>query len=167
MPATQRRQAYRLAPGKWGLRYYDRDGAWRRKSPFASKSAAMAHYREVIEPQLRGERVAAPNLTLAEFVPLFLERHAVGVRARTITTLRDRLNHAIRAFGDIPLRELEYMTDEIAAWQAQLPDRAGHGIASALRQALDAAVRWKRMNSNPAKLAGRNPKPPVRRVRAY
>jgi hypothetical protein len=26
------------------------------------------------------------------------------------------------------------MTDEIAAWQAKLPERAGHGIASALRQ---------------------------------
>lgn len=67
----------------------------------------------------------------------------------------------------MPLRDLEHMTDEIAAWQAKLPERAGHGIASALRQTLDAAVRWKRINSNPAKLAGRNPKPPVRKVRAY
>jgi hypothetical protein len=59
------------------------------------------------------------------------------------------------------------MTDEIAGWHARLPERAGHGIAAALRQTLDAAVRWKRMNSNPAKLAGRNPKPPVRTVRAF
>jgi hypothetical protein len=116
---------------------------------------------------LRGEHPATPDVTLAEFVPLFLERHAVGVRERTITTLRDRLNHATSAFGDVPLRELEHMTDELAAWQAQLPERAGHGITSALRQALDAAVRWKRMDANPAKLAGRNPKPPVRQVRAY
>jgi integrase len=59
------------------------------------------------------------------------------------------------------------MTDEIAGWHARLPERAGHGIAAALRQTLDAGVRWKRMNSNPAKLAGRNPKPPVRTVRAF
>ena len=65
MPATQRGQAYRLGPNKWGLRYYDRDGARRRKSPFPSKSAALTHYRNVIEPELRGE-VVLPDLTLAE-----------------------------------------------------------------------------------------------------
>jgi hypothetical protein len=62
----------------------------------------------------------------------------VGLRERTITTLRDRLKHATPAFADVPLRELENMTDEIAGWQARLPERAGHGIASALRQTLDA-----------------------------
>ncbi len=167
MPANQRGQAYRLAPNRWGLRYYDAAGERRRKSPFPTKSAALTYYRDVIEPLLRGEHPTTPDLTLAEFVPIYLERHAVGVRDRTIATLRDRLKHATRAFGDVPLRELENMTDEIAAWQATLPERAGHGIVSALRQTLDAAVRWKRIGSNPAKLAGRNPKPPVRTVRAY
>ena len=167
MPPTQRGQAYRLGTGRWGIRWYDADGVRRRKSPFPSKSAALAHYREVIEPRLRGEPVPLPELTLAEFVDVYLERHAFGVRKRTVDTLRDRLKHATRAFGDVPLRELEHMTDELAGWQARLPERAGHGIASALRQTLDAAVRWKRMSSNPAKLAGRNPKPPVRPVRAF
>ena len=32
-----------------------RPGKRRRKSPFPSKSAALAHYRDVIEPELRGE----------------------------------------------------------------------------------------------------------------
>lgn len=167
MPPTQRGQAYRLASGKWGLRYYDANGFRQRKSPFPTKSAALKWYRDVVEPQLRDEHPATPDLTLSEFVAIYLERHAVGVRMRTITTLRDRLKHATRAFGDVPLRELENMPDDIAGWQARLPERAGHGIVSALRQTLDAAVRWKRMNSNPAKLAGRNPKPPVRTVRAY
>jgi hypothetical protein len=45
--------------------------------------------------------------------------------------------------------------------------RAGHGIAQALRQVLDAAVRSERMTRNPAKAAGRNPKPPPRAVRAF
>src|SRR5262245_41177357 len=123
MPPTQRGQAYKLAPGKWGLRYYDETGARRRKSPFPSKSAALAHYRDVIEPQLRGEAPSHQELTLAEFVEVYLERHAASVRPRTISTLRDRLAHALRAFGGVPLRELERMTDEIAAWQAQLPPR--------------------------------------------
>ena len=51
MPATQRGQAYRLGPNRWGLRYYDADGKRRRKSPFPSKRAALAHYRDVIEPR--------------------------------------------------------------------------------------------------------------------
>ena len=61
MPATQRGQAYRLGPNRWGLRYCDGAGKRRRKSPFPSKSAALAHYRDVIEPELRGETAAAPR----------------------------------------------------------------------------------------------------------
>jgi hypothetical protein len=45
MPPTQRGQAYRTSRGAktWGVRWYDADGARRRKSPFPSKSAALAH----------------------------------------------------------------------------------------------------------------------------
>jgi hypothetical protein len=99
MPATQRGQAYKLSSGKWGLRYYDADGKRRRKTPFASKSAALKHYRDVIEPRLRGEPVPLPELTLAELVELYLERHATGVRPRTIATLRDRLTRRIGLRG--------------------------------------------------------------------
>lgn len=167
MPPTQRGQAYRLGPNRWGLRYYDPNGIRRRKSPFPSKSAALAHYRDLIEPQLRGDPAPIPDTVLGEFIEVYLRRHAAHVRPRTISTLRDRLRHAVTAFGDVSLRELEHMSNEIAAWQAQLPPRAGHGIAQAFRQVLDAAVRWERMSRNPAKLAGRNRKPPPRAVRAF
>src|SRR4051794_38732976 len=99
MPAIQRGQAYRLAPGKWGLRYYDADGVRRRKSPFPSKSAALAHYRDVIEPLRPGEPATVPDMTIAAFVPLYLERHSANVRPRTIATLDERLRHAVAAFG--------------------------------------------------------------------
>jgi integrase len=115
---------------------------------------------------LRGEQPRV-ELTLAELVDVYLERHAVHVRPRTIATLRDRLRHALAAFGDEPLRELERMSADIAGWRATLPPRAGHGIAQALRQVLDAAVRWGYHDRNPAKLAGQNPKPAPRPVRAY
>ena len=167
MPATQRGQAYRLGPSRWGLRYYDATGARRRKSPFPSKSAALAHYREVIEPQLRGDPVALPQLTLSEFIPVYLERHAATVRPRTIVTLRERLPHAVRAFGSVPLRDLERMSGELASWQAKLPERSRYGIVQALRQAFEAAVRWGYMTKNPAKLAGRNRQPAPRSVRAF
>lgn len=167
MPQTQRGQVYRLGPNRWGLRYYDVSGARRRKSPFPSKSAALAHYRDVIEPQLRGDRVGLPDLTLAEFVPLYLERHAAGVRSRTVVTLRERLPHATAAFGAVLLRDLEDMSGELATWQAKLPERSRYGIVQALRQALEAAVRWGYMCRNPAKLAGRNRQPSPRTVRAF
>jgi integrase len=179
MPAIQRGQAYPLGPRRWGLRYYDENGVRRRKSPFPSKSAALAHYRELIEPRLRGESEPLPELTFAEFVPIYLERHAAGVRPRTITTLRERLGHrrhlahddecrcATCAFGEVPLSELERMSGEIASWQGTLPERWRHDVMQALRQALEAAVRWGHMSCNPGKLAGRNPQPPPRPVRAY
>jgi integrase len=167
MPAIQRGQAYRLGPNRWGLRYYDSAGHRRRKSPFPSKSAALAHYRDVIEPQLRGDPTALPELTLAEFVPLYLERHAASVRPRTIVTLRERLPHATRAFGRVPLRDLERMAGELASWQAKLPERSRYGIVQALRQALEAAVRWGYMTRNPAKLVGRNRQAAPRVVRAF
>jgi integrase len=167
MPATQRGQAYRLGPNKWGLRYYDASAARRRKSPFPSKSAALAHYRDVIEPMLRGEPAAMPELTLSELVELYLERHAASVRPRTIVTLRERLVHATAAFGDEPLRDLELMAGEIASWQARLPERSRYGVVQALRQTLGAAVRWRLMGSNPALVAGRNRQPNPRTVRVY
>lgn len=123
-------------------------------------------FREHVEPQLRGEAPALPELTVRELVEVYLERHAASVRSRTITTLRERLAHAVRAFGDVPVRDLERMSGEIATWQARLPERSRYGIVQALRQMLAAAVRWGYMTRNPAMLAGRNRQPSPRPVRA-
>ena len=82
MPAIQRGQAYRLGPNRWGLRYYDAAGGRRRKSPFPSKSAALAHYRDVIEPELRGDARAdarADARRAGRAVPRAPRRH--GARA--------------------------------------------------------------------------------------
>ncbi|MBA3260919.1 MAG: tyrosine-type recombinase/integrase [Thermoleophilaceae bacterium] len=167
MPALQRGSAYRLGPNRWGLRWRDHAGQRRHKSPFQSKSAALAHYRDVVEPELRGDPVSAPALTLAEFVPLYLERHAAAVRPRTIQTLRERLAHAVAAFGAVPLSDLERMSGEIASWQARLPERSRYGIVQALRQTLGAALRWGHMRTNPALTAGRNRQPSPREVRTF
>jgi integrase len=167
MPATQRGQAYRLAPNKWGLRYYDENGNRLRKSPFPTKTAALDHYRDVIEPRLRGEHLQLADPTLSEFVELYLERHAATVRPRTIVTLRERLPHATSAYGDVPLRDLERMSGDIASWMAKLPERSRYGIVQALRQTLGAAVRWGYVGSNPALSAGRNRQPAPRTVRVF
>jgi integrase len=168
MPPLATGNPYKLGPRRWGLRYVDNDGQRQRtREKFPSRSAALRHYRDVIEPELRGDRPKA-DLTLLQLVEVYLDRHAAtGVRARTIETLRDRLGHATRAYGGETLSDLEHMADEIAGWRSTLPPRAGHGIMSALRQVLDAAVRWEHIARNPAKLAGPNPKPPPRSVRAF
>lgn len=167
MPPIQRGQAYRIGANRWGLRYYDRAGTRRRKSPFPSKSAALAHYRDVIEPQLRGDATAPPTMTLAEFAELYLERHAISVRTKTVTTLRERLGYATRAFGNVPLGDFERMAGEIASWETTLPERSRYGITGALRQTLGAAVRWGYMRVNPASLAGPRRQPPPRAIRVY
>jgi integrase len=167
MPATQRGQVDQTGPKQFRLRWYGSDGKRRSKQPFQSRSAAWKHFREVVEPQLQGGPTPRAELTLSEFVPLYLERHAANVRPRTITTLTERLRTAERDFGNVPLRDLERMVDEIAGWQARQPDGARYGRTSALRQTLEAAVRWGYMTQNPAKLAGRNRQPAPRTVRAF
>ena len=61
MPPLQRGQAYRLGPNRWGLRYYDAASRRQRKSPFPSKSAALAYYRDVIEPDFGARPRPCPN----------------------------------------------------------------------------------------------------------
>ena len=163
MPATQRGQAYRLGPDRWGLRYYDAAGRRRRKSPFPyqERRARPLPRRDRARAARRGRR-RCPSSRSPSSCELYLERHAAGVRPRTIAALRERLGYATRAFGDVPLRDLERMSGELAAWQATLPERSRYGIMQALRQTLEAAVRWGYMSRNPAKLAGRNPQPPPR-----
>jgi integrase len=165
MPATQRGSVRRLPSGKVQLRYYDENGERQTGGVFPTRSAAFAHYRDVIEPRLNGE--PDRDVTLAEFVELYLGRHAVTRRSRTIGTLRQRLAYATRDYGDVLLAELERMSGELADWQATLPERSRYGIVQALRQTLEAGVRWGYLGANPAKLAGPNPQPTPRAVRVF
>src|SRR4051812_21493715 len=98
MPATQRGQVYPIGK-QYGIRYRDADGTRKRKSSFPTKAAAREWYRDYIEPTLRGEDAPKPELTLSQFVALYLERHAADVRHRTIATLTERLRHAEKRFG--------------------------------------------------------------------
>ena len=121
----------------------------------------------MIEPQLRGDPQALPELTLAEFVDVYLERHAVAVRGRTIAILRERLGYAIRAYGDVPLRDLERMSGELASWYRD----AARRVAVRHRASTPPSARGRRpmghIQRNPAKLAGPNRQPSPRTVRAF
>ena len=129
---------------------------------FVSKSAARAHYRDVIEPGLNGRPVARRDLTYSDLVEVFLERHAIVAKPRTITELRWRLKQSEAKFGTVPLVELEGMTDEIAGFAVTISERLRHPFMAAFRQALEAGVRYGYLTRNPAKLAGPNPMPAPR-----
>ena len=75
------------------------------------------------------------------------------------------LAHALDAFGDVPLADLQRQALEIAAWRAALPERLRYPATSALRQALAATVAWELIDENPAKKAGKNPQPKAREIR--
>jgi integrase len=104
---------------------------------------------------------------LRELADTFLERHGKVAGPRTIRTLRERLARPLAEFGDVPLVELERMTDELAGFAARLPDRYRYSVVAALRQTLEAGVRYGYLTQNPAKLAGKNPQPKPRGVRVF
>jgi integrase len=158
VPAEQQGQVYKTTDG-YGLRWYDETGTRRRKAGFKSRSEARAWFRDVEQKRMRGEAVPVPPTTLAEHVERYLEAHAVGRDPKTIDVLRFRLGYATRVFGDLRLDELERRVPELAAWTTTLPAGSRYGIVAALRQCLEAAVRWGLVGSNPAKATGRNPQP--------
>jgi integrase len=168
MPAEQRAQVYAVKGG-YALRYYDLGGVRRRfrpSPPFRSKTAARNYWRDTLGPQLHGLKVAQPDRTLSEFVDEFVAAKRATVEPKTAATLTERLAYAERAFGTITLRELERRPGEIAEWAATLGSMRYPAIA-ALRQALDAAVRWQLISENPAKAAGRNPQPKAKEVQPF
>ena len=110
-----------------------------------------------------------PDLTLAEFVDLYLERHAAGARRRTIGSLRQRLGYATRDYGDVPLRELERMVGRARRLAgARSPTARATASLGALRQTLAAAVPLGLHEREPGEAA--RPEPRSRRrgtIRAY
>jgi len=158
MPADQRGSIYKTSKG-YGLRWYDEGGARRRKAGFSSRSEARTWFEDVERRRMRGETPTAAPVTLTEHVSHYLDAHSVGRDPKTIDVLRFRLGYATRVFGNLRLDELERHVAEVAAWTRTLPEGSRYGIVQALRQALEAAVRWGQMKTNPAKLAGSNPQP--------
>jgi integrase len=166
MPAEARPRARRLPSGKWQLRYTI-DGDVRSGGAFASKTEALNHYRDVIELNLRGEPTTRRGVTLTELVDTYLERHGKIAQPATIATLRWRMKRPLEDFGSVLLVELETMTDEIAGFAANLPERFRYSVMSAFRQTCAAGIRYGYMTQNPAKLSGKNPAPPPRSVRVF
>jgi hypothetical protein len=132
---------------------------------FTTKSEAWAQNPDVVEPELHGRPAPKRHNSQTELADTFLERHTA--KPRTITTLRGGLTRPLDKFGETPLSELEHMTDELAGFAAQLPERYRYFVMSALRQTCEAGACYGYMTRNPAKIAGSNPMPAPRAVRVY
>ena len=159
MPAEARGHVRKLPSGKRQLRYYDSKGGHRSGGAFSSKTEAWSHYRDVIEPELHGRPVARRDVTLSELADTFLDRHGNVAQPAHHRDSPQPHEAPLDDFGDIPLVDLEQMTDEIAGFAASLPDRFRYSVMSAFRQTCAAGIRYGYMTTNPAKLAGTNPCP--------
>jgi integrase len=109
----------------------------------------------------------APRDLQGSLVEVFLERHAIVAKPRTITELRWRLKQSEEKFGAIPLAELEGMADKTAGYAVTITERLRYPLMAAFRQALEAGIRYGYLTRNPAKLAGPNPMPAPREIRVY
>ncbi len=162
MPAEARGRARKLPSGKWQLRYGPKSHGL-----FGSKTEALNHWRDVVEPELRGGPKTRRDLTFEQLVDVFLDRHGKVRSERTVRTLRERLKPAQDVFGDVPLADLEHDVDGIADFVAGLAPRWRHPVVLAFRQTLDAGIRYGYLVSNPVKQVGPNPAPPPRPIRVY
>lgn len=153
MPAEQRGVPYKVKGG-FGIRYYNARGGRQRfcpAPPFPTKTAARAYFRDELRPKLSPAR---REIVLRDLVERYLAQHQA--EEATIAKMRWLLGKATAAFGDVGLRDL--LPDEIGAWRIALPEGHRHDAHQALRQVLNAAVRWKMLEENPARLVP-NPAP--------
>ena len=92
MPAdTARPRPHGCRPARCSSATTTRDGKHRTGGVFPSKSAALAHYRDVIEPRLRGEPEPRPSSRSPSSSTSTSSGTRRSARARTIATLRERL----------------------------------------------------------------------------
>jgi integrase len=156
MPAETRGSVYETRTG-YGIRWPE-NGKRRHRAGFATRTEARRWFNENVSPRLtRG--APSPDVSFDAFCDLFLARHGATVMPSTKRRLEGQLRPVRAAFGAWTLRELEGAAADVAAWRATLPEGPRFELTVALRQVLGAAVRWRYLSTNPARDAGRNPKP--------
>jgi integrase len=139
-------------------------------------SATFRTKRDAQEAERRGQdRVRAKKhglvvdagpITYEEMCERYLSQHQVS--PVTIRTLKERLRYSRAAFGDVRVRELR--PEEISRWNAGLALSAttrGHALR-AMRQVLEAGVRWGYLGFNPAgPMAVQMPSAPPKEIRPF
>jgi integrase len=151
--SSQRGQLFRAPAGTWAIRFYDARGQRHQRNGFRTRGEA----REALDEELRRVRLGPlfrPRATVRELADAFLEQHEGA--PSTAAWLRYNLDTACNKLGSERIGELS--AQQVGAWRASLPEKRRYPAHRALRQALEAALRWKWIEENPAALV-KNPAP--------
>jgi integrase len=143
--------------GDYGIRWPEA-GKRPQKTGFRTKREARDWFNENVAPRLR-DRAPDPTLTFDDFCDVYLARWGATVSKRTKDTLEERLVSSRNQFGSWTLCELEGAAGDVAKWRAGLSDTSRYRLTLAMRQTLNAAVRWRYLRTNPVADAGPNPTP--------
>jgi integrase len=166
MPRPTRGSTYAVKGG-FGIRWQTGGVEHRNPGPFRTRTAARDWFDQHAKPNIR-RGTPTPEITFNQFCDDYLQRWGVDVMPRTRTTIQHWLTPARQRFGSWTLAELEGAANDINRWRSRIPtDDARHKQTRAIRQVLEAAVRWGYINRNPAVAAGRNTQPRADEIRPF
>jgi integrase len=149
--------------GSWAFRYRDGQGRRRQRGGFTTKGEASDALAYALKEARLGPLAAERrNWTVAELVERYLEQHQV--EPWTLEVLRWKLGKVTDAFGTVKLRDL--LPEEVGSWRMRIPEGHRFETTQAFRQVLDAGVRWRLLDENPAKLVP-NPAPKRPEIRPF
>jgi integrase len=145
----QRGQVWKKSNGWWAIRYYDAAGHRHQETVGKRKEDAVT----VLDERLRQARLGdlyqhRKQVTLSELVDLFLQQYQRPRQTRM--RMQTELNRATKAFGDVPVRQLD--SAEIAQWISRLriAQTTRNQTIRSLRQVLRQGMAWGYLSANPA-----------------
>lgn len=144
---TRRGQVFRAPSGEWAIRHYEANGRRRQRNGFRTRGEAT----EALNESLRRVRLGPlyrPEMPLRALVDAYWS--STTRRRRPVTWLRYNLGTALETLGDERIGELT--AQQVGAWRASLKESRRHPAHRALRQVLEAAMRWKGIEENVAAL---------------
>jgi len=157
MPPTARGSVFRTKTGV-GIRWPE-NGRQPQRTGFRTKREAQAWFDEHVAPRLRRGGPSA-DITFERFSGAFFDRWTPGKAPRTVASMEERLAPARQHFGSWTLAELEHAVDDVAVWRKAFPtEHSRYRHTRAFRQVLNAAVRWRYLQRNPAVDVGSNAQP--------
>jgi integrase len=148
-------QVFRAPAGSWAIRFYDAAGQRRQRNGFRTRGEARAAVNEELR-RVRLGPLHRPKVTLDELADAYVAQYDAA--PSTVAWMQYNLRASREVFGRDGIGELS--VQQIAAWRKSLPEARRYPAHRALRQVLQAAVRWKWIEENAA-LGIKNPQPPM------
>jgi integrase len=159
-----------IATGTWGFvvdlgEGYDAKGVWRqrrqaRRRGFATKAAAQEALDALRSDSRRGDHVMRDDLTVGDWLDHWLAVTAARVKPSTLDFYTAKVERYVRPrIGDVRLQQLDTATlDRLYAELVRSGRANGKGlsvstvrhVATIMRMSLDAAVRARKIQFNPA-----------------